>query len=233
MIYFKETKMESRDRVSWRDAGEELRRFGSRFTRFIRYSPAALFLIAFFFFNDAILTFANNFPIYVDRVFAVDDTTKSMLLLGILLTSAVGSYVSGWLGDRIGMKKTLKIIIGTWIIVIPVLAVTNSFPLFIGVTVAVGLLYGAIWSVTRAYLSGILPQKEMNYGFSLYTLSERFATFAGPLTWGLIVSSFGETSAFGYRVAALAMTVFVIIGYLFLRRIPDYSIKLIPTETLR
>lgn len=224
MIFFKETKPQIETKITLRAAKEESRRFASRFYQFLRYSPAAVFLVAFFFFNDAILTLSHNFPIYMQKVFEVTDNTKSLLLLAILVMSALGAYLSGWLGDKIGMKKTIKIILGAWMVIIPVISLTTSLALFSAVTIAVGILYGSIWSVTRAYLSGILPREEMNYGFSFYTLAERFATFAGPLTWGLIVGSFAE-SPFGYRTAALLMTVFVIIGYLFVKKIPEYKIN--------
>src|SRR3989304_1170552 len=41
---------------------------------------ASMFLIAFFFFNDAILTASNNFPIVLERVFLAPDAKKTFLL---------------------------------------------------------------------------------------------------------------------------------------------------------
>ena len=223
MIFFKEEKPEEKIKASIKEAKGEIRTSASRFYAFIRYSPAGFFLIAFFFFNDAILTLTNNFPIYLEKVFAVGDASKSIGLLSILIMTAFGAYASGWLADKIGMKKTLKIVLISWIVVIPAMALAGSFSFFMIIAVPMGILYGSIGSVTRAYLSGILPKGQMNYGFSFYTLMERFATFAGPLTWGLIVSSFGESSIIGYRIAAFSMTIFVIIGYFFIRKIPEYN----------
>ena len=218
MIFFRESYPETLVKRERSKTG-----FILRFYEFMRHLPAAIFLLAFFFFNDAILTLSNNFPIYMERVFFLADKTKSLLLLTILATSAIGAFVAGQWGDKIGLKKTMKIILVAWIIIIPLVSVTTSFSIFTALTVIVGLLYGAIWSVTRAYLSGILPESGMVYGFSFYTLMERFATFAGPLSWGLIVSFFGETSVLGYRIAVFAMTIFVIIGYIFIRRSQDFD----------
>ena len=160
----------------------------------------------------------------MDKVFQITDKTKSMLMLVILVTTSVGAYVSGWLGDRIGMNKTLKIVLGSWIVIIPLIALITNFKLFVVVAFAVGTLYGAVWSVTRAYLTGVLPSEEMGYGFSFYTLMERLSTLIGPLSWGIVVSVLGDEGAGSYRWAAASMTIFVIIGYYFVRKIPLYQV---------
>ena len=62
-----------------------------------------MFLLSYFFFNDAVITAANNFPLYLEHVFAVSDSTKSMILVGILVTSVIGALASGWVADAIGI----------------------------------------------------------------------------------------------------------------------------------
>ena len=57
----------------------------------------------------------------------------------------------------------------------------------------------------------------MGYGFSFYTIAERFATLVGPLTWGGIIWAMG-TEALAYRIAAGTMTIFCIIGLIILHR---------------
>ena len=84
-------------------------------------------LISFFFFNDALITISNNYPIFMERVFGLPDQTKSMLLMLILFMSAVGGIVFGWIGDKIGNLKTLKIILSGWIILLPLIAITSNF----------------------------------------------------------------------------------------------------------
>ena len=74
-------------------------------------SSVSLFLIAFFLFNDAILTASNNFSIFLEQVWHVSDTTKTYILLGVLTTSAVGGILSGYIADRFGHKRTLMFIL--------------------------------------------------------------------------------------------------------------------------
>ena len=70
-----------------------------------KFDGVGRFFLAYFFFNDAIITASNNFPIYLEKVFGVNDQTKSFLLIGIIITSAIGAPLSGWIADKVGLKK--------------------------------------------------------------------------------------------------------------------------------
>lgn len=193
------------------------------FWKLCKFPGIGLFFLAYFFFNDAVTTASNNFPIFIDKLFGVGDDVKSYLLIGILITSAVGSPISGWVADRFGCKKTLLGILIGWIIIFPILAVPMDFVPFIFVTIVMGLWFGASWTVTRAYLMHLTPPSMMNLSFTYYTLMERLATFMGPISWGLIVAYLPRTNALNYRIAAIAMAIFVLIGYMFAKRLPDIS----------
>jgi len=182
---------------------------------FFAVSAAAPMLVAFFFFNDALLTVSNNYSIYLERVFNVSDMTKSIFLLTILITSAVGSVIAGWLGDKIGALKTLKIILLGWLIALPLLALAPNFISVAILSPFLGIFIGSAWTVSRSYLTSVLSKSEMGYGFSFYTLSERFSTLVGPLTWGGIIWIMGPRPI-AYRLAAAAMTVFIVIGLVIL-----------------
>ena len=210
MIFFKEAKKPASNIATVKMSGET-RAFIKKMLMFFATSAATPMLIAFFFFNDALLTVSNNYSIYLERVFQVPDTTKSILLLAILIMSAVGSIIAGWLGDKLGALKTLSLILFAWIIALPLLSLAPNFITIAILSPIVGLLIGSVWAVTRSYLTQVLPKNNMGYGFSFYTIAERFATLVGPLTWGGIVS-LGGSQAIAYRIAMATMTIFVIIG---------------------
>lgn len=216
MILYKETR--SREvGVRLDTIKDEAKMYRKRLFAFIGVSAAAPMLVAFFFFNDALITASNNYPIYMERIFAVPDSTKSLLLMSILLMSAVGGGLAGWIGDRYGMLKTLKGILLGWVIALPVVALATNFAIFAVLTFVLGLLVGSVYTITRAYLTTLLSKEEMGYGFSLYTLFERFATLVGPLAWGGIILALG-TGASSYRIAIATMAVFVVIGYIILTK---------------
>lgn len=214
MIFFKESKKYVNPIDSSKIQGGA-KAFIKKMVAFFVVSAATPMLIAFFFYNDALLTISNNYSIYLERVFHTPDTAKSILLMTILAVSAIGSVIAGWLGDKIGALKTLKFILFGWIIALPLFALAPNFLVIAVLTVIMGLLIGSAWTTSRAYLTTVLTKENMGYGFSFYTIAERFSTLVGPLTWGGIIWAMG-TQPFAYRIAAGAMTVFVVIGFIIL-----------------
>jgi MFS transporter, UMF1 family len=212
MIFYEENKGRDRGaRIATALTGAKA--FRKQLIRFFALSAAAPLLVAFFFYNDALVTVTNNYSIYMQRVLAVPDSTKSILLMAIVAMNAIGAILAGWIGDKIGALKTLKFVLAGWFVILPIVAYTDSFAVFSTMTICIGLFIGAMWATSRAYMSTILSTGEMGYGFSFYTLLERFSSFVGPLAWGGIIAILG-TNASSYRIAMAFMTVFVLAGLL-------------------
>ncbi|MFA4954043.1 MAG: MFS transporter [Patescibacteria group bacterium] len=214
MIFFKDSRPKER-KINARVLVDGEKEYFKKMVAFFSISIAVPMLVSFFFFNDALVTISNNYPIYMERVFAVSDTVKNILLMAILLMSAIGGLVSGRIADKIGALKTLKYILVGWIILIPLIALSKGLAMLAIFSILVGSLIGSMWTVSRAYLSELLKKEEFGYGFSFYTLAERFATLLGPLTWGGIITGLG-TQHTSYRIAMASMTLFVIIGLIIL-----------------
>lgn len=210
MIFFRDSKPKER-KIDIKILVNGEREYFKKMFFFFSTSVAIPVLASLFFFNDAIITISNNYPIYMERVFAVSDTTKNILLMGILFMSAVGGLISGKIADKIGEIKILKYILISWIILIPLIASSKGLISLSVYSILMGSLIGPVWVVTRAYLSKLLKKEELSYGFSFYTLFERFSTLLGPLAWGGVLVGLG-TQHTSYRIAMLSMTVFIMIG---------------------
>ena len=198
---------------------DEYKNYWYQFKELVKLPGMGLFLLSYFFFNDAIITASNNFPIYLQNVYAVPDGTKSMLLVGILATSAVGAFCSGFVADKIGLKKTLMIVVGSFVIIFPLMGFSPNFTIFVTLSILMGFFFGAIWTVTRATMAALCPKDKMNFGFSFYTLAERVSTLIGPLFWGLITYLFLDWGVIRYKIAVTFMVVFVLIGLYLLRNV--------------
>lgn len=218
LIFFKTSGSKIRMHINVR---AEYKNIFRSFLNLCKSPGIGLFFLSYFFFNDAIITASNNFPIYIDKLFGVNDSIKSFLLIAVLATSAIGAPISGWIADKIGFKKTLLGVLGGWLIIFPLLALAKNFTFFIIISVIMGLWFGSIWTVTRAYLLRLTPSAMINQSFTYYTLMERLATFIGPVSWGLVVTYLPRSNAFNYRAASIVMAIFVLIGIIFARKLPD------------
>jgi len=180
-----------------------------------------MFLIAFFLFNDAILTASNNFSIFLEQVWGVSDTVKTYILLGILITSAIGGALSGLIADRFGHKRTLMFILCGWVIILPAIGLATNFTLFVVFTTIMGLWFGSNWTVSRSVMSYIAPKGKHNLAFAYYGVAERASSLIGPIVWGLIVSNMISIGSGRYRIAVLAVTGFIILGLIALSKVKD------------
>src|SRR5256886_10612490 len=109
MVFYKENR--SRDRSARISAVLADANIFRKLIPFFAVSVAAPLLFAFFFYNDALVTVTNNYSIYMQRVFGLPDAKKSFLLLAIVVMNGIGAILSGWIGDKIGVLKTLKFIL--------------------------------------------------------------------------------------------------------------------------
>ena len=191
-------------------------------TRFlISSSSVALFILAYFLFNDAILTAANNFPIFLEQVWHVSDSVKTYMLLGILVTSAIGGIISGFIADRFGQKRTLVFVLSGYLVIFPLLALLTNFTLMIVVATLFGLWYGATWAVSRSLMGDIAPRGRHNLAFAYFSLAERASSLLGPLVWGGIVTGLVSWGSIRYRIAVVVITAFIILGLIVLVKVKE------------
>ncbi len=147
------------------------------------------------------------------------------MLASILITCAIGAFITGWIADRVGLKKALLVIVTCWLVIFPVIAVVTDFKIFVVLTIILGFLYGSTWTVTRAVMTYLAPVGKLNQSFSYYTMFERFSTFVGPVAWGGITLWLLNTGSLRYQVAMASMAIFVLIGLLIVKDIPDKARK--------
>jgi MFS transporter, UMF1 family len=176
------------------------------------HSGVGLFILSYFFFNDAILTASNNFPIFLQQVWGVSDTVKTYILLGILVTSSIGGLISGVVADKFGHKNTLVFILSGWIVLLPFIGLTHNFTLFIISTTLMGIWFGSSWAVSRSVMSYLAPAKKHNLAFAYFGLVERASSFVGPIVWGLVVTGFLSLGSERYRYATVAVSIFIVLG---------------------
>lgn len=175
--------------------------------------------LAYLLFSDALLTFSNNFPILLEKVFLASDDIKTYLTAGILIISGVGSLIFGKVADRFGKKRTLGIVLAFWILFFPALAFAPTLGFAAVICLIAGLFFGPVWSISRALVSELTPKDTEARSFAFYTLAERFATFIGPLVWSGILAATASQGTSSYSYALVAMSVLVLVGAILVGKI--------------
>lgn len=180
--------------------------------------PLALLLVGYFFFSDALMTFANNFPLYLEKVFAASDTTKAVLTISILALAALGSPIFGRLSDKWGHKRTLAGLLVAFGALLIALSFTKSFGILVALSLTAGIFFGPVWAISRAMVGQLAPPGLVASSFNYYIVAERFAAFTGPLAWSGVLIAWGE-GARGYQMAMLAMAALLAVGLIFVLRV--------------
>lgn len=197
----------------------------SMFKSVFSHKSLAYILIAYFLFSDSLLTFANNFPLYLETVFKATDTTKSLLTAGILILSAIGALIFGKISDKVGNVKILKIIIVIWCLLLLLMSATTNFNIAIIIFLFAGILFGPIFSISRSLVGLLSPEHLRASSYSYLVLAERFATFVGPAVWSVVLIMVGET-ANGYRSGLFSLAILLIVSFFALRKVEEPKIVL-------
>ncbi|MEK7614306.1 MAG: MFS transporter [Patescibacteria group bacterium] len=176
-------------------------------------------LLGYFLFSDALLTFANNFPLFLEKVHGASDAIKTYLTAGILSLSAIGSIILGKISDKKGSVRTLTTLLVVWSVLFPIIAFVPSFKLVIAACLVAGFFYGPMWGISRTIVAETAHASVEASSFSFYILAERFATLIGPITWSVILASTASSGKMSYSYAILSMGVLVFVSLFFVRKI--------------
>ncbi len=208
-----------------------------------KYPGVLRFLIADYFFEDAIATVIVFMAIYTEKAMGFPDQAKILLFMISTVSAIAGSLFFGWLTDWLRPKRALRLAVLGWIATLCVAAFTTSETVFWILGSCIGIFLGAVWTSSRALLIGLVPPPVIGQFFGLYALSGRAAAIIGPLIWGGIIAIFAADTGIGdsmraaaqsaglqdtqllqslnYRLAILVMAGIMAFGLIIYRRIPD------------
>lgn len=183
-----------------------------------RYKLVVQFLISRIFYNDALVTIFALGGVYA--VSTLNFSFAEVMQLGIVLNiaAALGSFLFGYIEDRIGVKNvislTLIILIFSSLIAIYAPETRYSKELFWFAGVLIGLMVGPNQSCSRSLMGKLTPKEKRNEFFGFFALAGKATSFIGPLLFGVV------TSIYNQQKALWVVVILFIIGFLLFRRIP-------------
>ena len=180
------------------------------------YPEIARFLIAFFVYNDGILTIIAFAAIFAAQVLKMSDD-EIIVFFAVVQTSAVlGSLVFGFITDRLGPKRTISITLVLWIAISIGAYFVTTVAVFYVVALGAGIAIGSSQSASRSMMALLTPKEREGEFFGFYDgLCGKASAVVGPFIYGLVADLTNE------RLAALAIGLFFIAGLIVLQGVPE------------
>ena len=85
-----------------------------------------------------------------------------------------------------------------------------------------GFAFSAIFALSQAFYSRLVPRDQQGQFFSVYVLFEKFASVLGPLVWALaliVFAPYGDIVKYRFAMASLA--ILVAVGAYIMRRVQE------------
>ncbi|MBP8792946.1 MAG: MFS transporter [Lutibacter sp.] len=175
------------------------------------------FLSSFFMYSVGVQTLILMAGIFGSKELGLPTVDLIVVILVVQIVGIAGAFFFSRLSDKIGNISTLKITVLIWTLVcITAFMLDKSQDnvnyYFYGLGALIGLVMGAIQSLSRSTYSKLLPetQDHATY-FSFYDVTEKIAIVFGMVVFGLLVSITGSM-----QWSVLFLAVFFLISFVLL-----------------
>ncbi|TFH62220.1 MAG: MFS transporter, partial [Gemmatimonadales bacterium] len=200
------------------------------------YPGLMRFLIGRAFYTDAINTviaimtlYSVNVAISTGLTYAEGEHRSKIIMTWAVTFAILGGFVWGWLADRIGPKRTLTLVLGSWVGVFLLAAAIGILDLplqtLYAVAVWAGFSLGGVWAADRPYMLRLTPPARVGEFYGLYGMVGRFSAITGPALWaivtGITIRHMGMAPAVGQGIAILTLLAMVAISLWILAPVSD------------
>ncbi|MDA1315910.1 MAG: MFS transporter [Acidobacteria bacterium] len=180
-----------------------------------RHRQAFLFLLAFWLYNDGILTIAKMAAIYGAEI-GIGETDLIGALVLVQFLGIPCTFAFGTLAGRIGAKYAiqLSLVVYTGIAVLGYFMSTAWH--FWLLACGVALVQGGSQALSRSLFATLIPAGKSSQFFGFYNVSGRFGSIVGPLLFAVVSQLAG-----GSRLGILSLIVFFVGGMAILTRVDE------------
>jgi UMF1 family MFS transporter len=215
-------------RVSWGDVVGSLTQLRTSFHHAGEVPGLRRFLIARFFYSDAVNTIIVVMSVVTTKAKGLSDTEALIVLLSLTVAAIVASFGWGILVDRIGPRRTLMIVLTSWAAGLILGAISLSIPgafglvLFLIAGAILGSGLGGVQVADRVLMVRLSPPERVGEFFGLYGLVGKGSQVVGQLLYGFTLLLFFDTLGVGaYQLAVLTLLGTMAFGAWILRPVSD------------
>lgn len=175
------------------------------------------FLTAFFLYSTGVQTIILLAGLYGKKELGIDTNKLIITILLIQVVAIFGAYVFSRISEKIGNIKTLKMTIAIWGLICFAAYLLDAHNKYIdyqfyALGALIGMVLGAIQSLSRSTYSKLLPDTEDHATyFSFFDVTEKVAIVLGTFIFGFVgaISDSLKNSIF-------ILAIFFLLGYIVL-----------------
>lgn len=220
----------------FKNAKSTLKEFKTTAKELRSYPQILKFLIARLVYNDGLVTIFAFGGIYAAG--SLGFTFDEIMILGIVLniTAGLGAFLMGYLDDKVGGKRTIKVtLLGLMIAMLLAVMAPDLRPwlqYYLGGSVVpnwltsknifwisailIGIFSGPNQASSRSLMGRLTPETKKNEFFGFFAFSGKATAFAGPFLLGVLTAAFESQ-----RIGISVIFVFFFVGYLLLDKVDE------------
>ena len=191
------------------------RRLARTLSQIRRYRQLALFLLAFWLYNDGISTIIKIATAYGDEI-GVD---HNQMLIALVLTQLVGfpsTLGYGALARSLGAKRSIFLGLAVYMLISIAGFFMKSALHFYLLAVVVGLVQGGTQALSRSLFASMVPKARSTELFGFFSTGEKLAGIIGPAIFGLVGQLTGSS-----RWGIISVTLLFVAGAALLWRVDE------------
>ena len=175
------------------------------------------FLIAFFLYSIGVQTIILLAGIYGKKELGIESNKLIITILLIQVVAIFGAFVFARISERIGNIKSLKLTIAIWGLICFAAFLLDAHNKYLDLQFytlggVIGMVLGAIQSLSRSTYSKLLPETEDHATyFSFFDVTEKIAIVLGTFIFGFVGSISNSL-----RNSIFILAVFFLLGYIVL-----------------
>ena len=185
----------------------------------VNYPQLKTFLISFFLFSVGVQTIILMAGIFGSKELGLPTADLIAAILLVQIVAIFGAFIFSRLTDKIGNIAALKITIAIWGLVCFVAFMINKESeniaiQFYSLAGLIGLVMGAIQSLSRSTYSKLLPETEDHATyFSFYDVTEKIAIVLGTFVFGILIALTGSMQWSVLFLAIFFLASFIVLSY--------------------
>ncbi len=179
-----------------------------------QYPQAAVFLIAFLLYNDAIQTVIALASQFGSDELKIPQAQMTLAILMVQFVAFFGSIGFNWVASKTSAKRAVAASLVIWIaVVVYIFWVTTTVQFFVMAAI-VALVLGGSQALSRSLFAQLVPKGREAAYYSVYEITDKGTSWICPIIFGLALQF---TKSF--RLAILSLLFFFVAGLLVLFKV--------------